>query len=97
MVSPWTTGGFVCSDTFDHTSLIRLLERRFGVIEPNISAWRRNTVGDLTSAFRFAQGIRPYPADPRLRYEATTASLLVAQREAQNKPAPMPPTGKAAD
>jgi phospholipase C len=96
VVSPWTTGGYVCSDTFDHTSLIRLLERRFGVVEPNISAWRRHTVGDLTSAFRFAQGIRPYPADPRLRYAATTASLVQAQQEAQNKPAPMPPTGKAA-
>ena len=37
VVSPWTAGGFVCSETFDHTSLIRFLERRFGVIEPNIS------------------------------------------------------------
>jgi phospholipase C len=47
--SPWSRGGYVCSDTFDHTSLIRLLERRFGVHEPNISAWRRRTCGDLTA------------------------------------------------
>lgn len=36
IVSPWTVGGFACSDTFDHSSLIRFLERRFGVREPNI-------------------------------------------------------------
>jgi phospholipase C len=47
--SPWSRGGYVCSDTFDHTSLIRLIERRFGVIEPQISAWRRQLCGDLTA------------------------------------------------
>ena len=39
-----------CSTTH---SLIRFIEARFGVPEPNISAWRRQTCGDLTSAFRF--------------------------------------------
>ena len=39
---------------FDHTSVIRFLEKRFGVREPNISAWRRAVCGDLTSAFDFA-------------------------------------------
>jgi phospholipase C len=38
---------------FDHTSVIRFLEQRFGVQEPNISAWRRAVAGDLTSAFNF--------------------------------------------
>jgi phospholipase C len=38
------------SEQFDHTSTLRFLERRFGVIEPNISAWRRQIVGDITSA-----------------------------------------------
>ena len=55
VISPWSTGGFVCSDTFDHTSIIRFMERRFGVREPNISAWRRRTCGDLTAAFDFGQ------------------------------------------
>ena len=41
VVSPWTVGGYVCSDVLDHTSLIRFIEARFGVTEPNISAWRR--------------------------------------------------------
>jgi phospholipase C len=48
VVSPFTRGGMVCGDTFDHTSILRLLEQRFGVREPNISAWRRSVVGDLT-------------------------------------------------
>ena len=34
VVSPWSTGGWVCSETFDHTSLIRFLEARFGVDDP---------------------------------------------------------------
>jgi phospholipase C len=54
VVSPWSRGGWVCSETFDHTSVLRFLERRFGVEEPNISAWRRSVCGDLTSAFDFA-------------------------------------------
>ncbi|MFG2769927.1 phosphocholine-specific phospholipase C [Streptomyces sp. NPDC048350] len=53
VVSPWSTGGYVCSETFDHTSIIRFMERRFGVTEPQISPWRRAICGDLTSAFDF--------------------------------------------
>ena len=53
IVSPWSRGGFVCSQVFDHTSVIRFLEARFGVPEPNISAWRRAVCGDLTTAFDF--------------------------------------------
>ncbi|NDZ69628.1 phospholipase C, phosphocholine-specific, partial [Streptomyces sp. SID10362] len=41
VVSPWSTGGYVCSQTFDHTSVLRFMEQRFGVREPNISPWRR--------------------------------------------------------
>jgi phospholipase C len=53
IVSPWSTGGFVCSEVFDHTSLIRFIEARFGVDEPNITPFRRAVCGDLTSAFDF--------------------------------------------
>jgi phospholipase C len=53
VVSPFSRGGYVCTETFDHTSTLRLLEKRFGVEVPNLSAWRRQTVGDLTSAFNF--------------------------------------------
>ena len=54
VISPWSKGGWVNSEVFDHTSLIRFLERRFGIFEPNITAWRRAVAGDLTSAFNFA-------------------------------------------
>ena len=53
VVSPFSRGGWVCSETFDHTSLLRFVERRFGVEVPNLSAWRRATCGDLTAAFDF--------------------------------------------
>ncbi|HWU12510.1 MAG TPA: phospholipase C, phosphocholine-specific, partial [Caulobacter sp.] len=53
IVSPWTRGGWVNSQVFDHTSVLRFLERRFGVAEPNIGPWRRAVCGDLTSAFDF--------------------------------------------
>jgi phospholipase C len=53
VISPWSRGGWVCSEVFDHSSLIRFLERRFGVHEPNITPWRRAICGDLTSAFDF--------------------------------------------
>ncbi|MFG2848718.1 phosphocholine-specific phospholipase C [Kitasatospora sp. NPDC048296] len=54
VISPWSRGGWVCSETFDHTSVLRFLEARFGIEEPNISAWRRSVCGDLTSALDFS-------------------------------------------
>jgi phospholipase C len=54
IISPWSRGGWVNSQVFDHTSVVRFIEARFGVREPNISAWRRAVCGDLTSAFNFA-------------------------------------------
>lgn len=53
IVSPWTAGGWVCSEPFDHTSVLQFLEKFTGVREPNITDWRRQTFGDMTSAFRF--------------------------------------------
>ncbi|MFD9889042.1 phosphocholine-specific phospholipase C [Amycolatopsis sp. NPDC059027] len=64
VVSPWTIGGFVDSTVYDHTSVLRLLERWTGVAEPNISAWRRTVAGDLTGAFDFGRAGRP----PRLAH-----------------------------
>ncbi|GAB2741004.1 phosphocholine-specific phospholipase C [Arthrobacter bambusae] len=60
VVSPWTIGGYVSSEVFDHTSVIRFLERWTGVQEPNISPWRREVCGDLTGVFNFdAAGTPP--------------------------------------
>jgi len=64
VVSPWSTGGWVTSETFDHTSVIRFLERRFGVHEPNLTPWRRAVCGDLTSAFDFSQKAAVVPTLP---------------------------------
>jgi phospholipase C len=64
IASPFSRGGFVCSDTFDHTSTLRFLETRFGAEVPNLSAWRRSVTGDLTSAFNFAAPDASIPALP---------------------------------
>jgi phospholipase C len=56
LMSPFTRGGFLASDTFDHTSTLRFIETRFGVTVPNLSVWRRGAVGDLTSALALGQG-----------------------------------------
>jgi phospholipase C len=64
VVSPFTRGGLVCSDTFDHTSMLRFVETRFGAKVPNLSKWRRKATGDLTGAFNFAAA--PKTSKPRL-------------------------------
>jgi phospholipase C len=61
VVSPFTVGGLVCPETFDHTSTLRFIESRFGVPVPNLSAWRRSVTGDLTGAINFAAGARSTP------------------------------------
>jgi phospholipase C len=58
VISPWSKGGYVSSEVFDHTSIIRFIEQRFGseypgLTESNITPWRRAVAGDLTSAFNF--------------------------------------------
>ncbi|MEV1120592.1 alkaline phosphatase family protein [Actinosynnema sp. NPDC049800] len=58
VVSPWTVGGYVDSQVFDHSSTIRFLERWLGVAAPGIDAWRRTACGDLTSAFDFTRRAR---------------------------------------
>jgi len=58
IASPWSKGGWVNSEVFDHTSTLQFLEhflsKKTGktVKEPNISDWRRTVCGDLTSVFR---------------------------------------------
>jgi len=80
VVSPWSRGGWVSSEAFDHTSLIRFLEARFGVMEPNISPWRRAVLGDLTSAFNFRRpNHKPFPALPGMTQDEADAI-----REAQD-------------
>ena len=73
IVSPWTAGGWVCSQVFDHTSVLRFMEARFDIPEPNISAWRRSLCGDLVSAFNFSSP--PDPVIPHFEVPKPIASL----------------------
>lgn len=58
IASPWNRGGNVCSEIFDHTSVLQFLEKftshKSGkkIVETNISTWRRTICGDLTSTFK---------------------------------------------
>ena len=62
IASPWSRGGYVCSEVFDHTSTLQFLEKFLShkkgkqIEESNISNWRRSICGDLSSAFRPYQG-----------------------------------------
>jgi phospholipase C len=77
VISPWSRGGWIDSEVFDHTSVIRFLETRFGVMEPNISPWRRAVCGDLTSAFDFKTPNKPFPKGlPETQVPAARAAAL---------------------
>lgn len=62
IASPWSRGGNVCSQVFDHTSVLQFLEifaahkSKKTIHESNITAWRRTVCGNLTSSFRPYQG-----------------------------------------
>jgi phospholipase C len=104
IVSPWTRGGFVNSQLADHTSVIRFLEARFGVMEPQISPWRRAVCGDLTSMFDFSQtdkSWQPLPATDgtiagvdvscKLQHPKVPEAQSIPAQEAGQRPArPLP-------
>ena len=89
IASPWSRGGYVCSQVFDHTSMLQFLEvflsHRTGrlIRETNISAWRRTVCGDLTSAFRPWNAQKAALPEPVLR-----DPFLVSINEAQFMPLP---------
>jgi phospholipase C len=83
VVSPFSRGGFVCHDVFDHTSTLRLLESRFGAEVPNLSSWRRSVTGDLTSAFNF---VKRNPAVPSLPQPSVTDSRITMSTCATSAP-----------
>ncbi len=109
VISPWSKGGWVSSEVFDHTSLIQFVERRFaphhpGLVESNITAWRRAVTGDLTSAFDFktpndaivtlpdTAGYAPPDRDKHPDYvPAPPAALAIPRQEPGVRPArPVP-------
>jgi phospholipase C len=88
VASPWSRGGRVNSQLFDHTSTLQFLEhfveRKFGktVKEENISAWRRTVAGDLTSVFR------PYDANEGQLEFLDRNKFVVSIQKARNKEIP---------
>jgi len=76
VVSPFSRGGIVATQTFDHTSQLRFLETRFGVEVPNLSGWRRAVTGDLTSALHMGNAEMSIPALP-----TTSDKPLVVEQE----------------
>ncbi len=61
LVSPWSVGGWVYSQTCDLTSTLRFLEKFTGVKETNISDWRRSICSDLMDGFDFRSSGYGFP------------------------------------
>ncbi|QDK79238.1 phospholipase C, phosphocholine-specific [Spirosoma sp. KCTC 42546] len=89
IASPWSRGGYVCSEVFDHTSTLQFLEKFLShkkgqkLEETNISPWRRTVCGDLSSAFR------PYQGE-KIKLPAFVAkdAFIESIHKAQFKPVP---------
>ena len=80
LMSPFTMGGYTATEVFDHTSTLFLLEKLFGVTVPNVSNWRRGTVGDLTSALALgkpAQAVPPILPDASLTVPVVDEEVVV--------------------
>jgi phospholipase C len=86
VISPWSKGGWVNSQVYDHTSMGMFLEKRFGISVDSISPWRRVVCGDLTAAFDFtAPNIQNWPQLPDVSNFATI------EAEQKKLPAAVPP------
>ena len=91
VVSPWSAGGRVCSDVLDHTSLIRLIERRFGS-GSRTSAPPPPHLRRLYRRPALLRRARRLPAvAAAITLAAAEAGLLTAQREVCANPAPLVP------
>jgi phospholipase C len=90
VISPFSRGGFVCSDLFDHTSILRFLETRFGAEVPNLSPWRRQTVGDMTTAFNFSKPDTSIPSLPSTSADVPTVTAECTANLAGFIPYPLP-------
>ena len=84
LASPWNRGGKVCSEVFDHTSILQFLEKFVShksgkaIKEENISEWRRTVCGDLTSTFKPYDGT-PVALPPFLNREDFMETIHNAQ------------------
>jgi len=87
VISPWSKGGWVNSQAFDHTSVGMFLEKRFDITVPAISPWHRAVCGDLTSAFNFAT-----PNDSQFPKLPDTSNYAAIEADQKTKPYPPAPT-----
>jgi phospholipase C len=74
VVSPFSRGGHLSGEVFDHTSQLKLLSERFGIELQHVSHWRRKTVGDLTSALFRGKRDMSMPALPNVVLAAPQAT-----------------------
>ena len=90
VVSPWSKGGWVNSQVFDHTSMGMFLEKRFGITVDAISPWHRAVCGDLTTCFDF---VSPNdPVVPKLPDMSNFPAINAAQRLLPTTPVTKAPT-----
>jgi len=61
--SPWTRGGYVDSNVYNHVSMLKFLAAWTGVQPVNITPWRASVTGDLTAAFDFEHPDFSIPAN----------------------------------
>jgi phospholipase C len=87
IVSPWSKGGWVNSQVFDHTSMGMFLEKRFGISVASISPWHRAVCGDLTFAFDFAT-----PNNAQLPQLPNVSNYAALEAQQNKLPLPVPPT-----
>jgi phospholipase C len=73
VVSPFSAGGHIVSEVFDHTSQLQFLEQLFGVTAPNLSSWRRSVTGDLTSTLTSLD--KPVTKTPNLPLTSDSTSV----------------------
>jgi phospholipase C len=85
--SPWTRGGFVDSNTYDHTSMNRFLQTWTGAPLVNVTQWRNQVSGDLTAAFDFANPDFSIPTLP------DTVPLITQSDAEKSYPGVSIPTG----
>jgi phospholipase C len=88
IASPWTRGGYVDSNTYNHTSMLQFLETWTGVRAANITDWRRSVSGDLTAAFDFAHPDFSIPDLPD-----TVPLIMQSDQEMSFPPVTTPPEG----
>jgi phospholipase C len=82
VISPFSAGGYKYSGVLDHTSTLRLIETRFGVTVPNLSAWRRSATGDFTGAVNLASP--PVTAVPALPATSIAGNTTVIEEAVLN-------------